>query len=370
MALIDDRGRVFGKINLIDFALIAFVALLVPLGFGAYVLFRTPPPQITGITPNPVTFKSGEQRVRVTGEYLRPFMKASLGQIDARAFLVERSTSAELVFVDLPVGTYDLVLFDSAQEIARRPNALTVVPPPAPPVQIVGRFVGANADSDKLVPGSKLGDRERASVEIVSVAPPQKGERHATLRTPCDSAATSCVVAGSTVEAGKPIALRMPGSDDTYTFVVDEARVDSIWAEVQVRVFGIAEVLDLLKPGDIDRHSEPDTPNPAGVTRGIVVASLDKPQPAQGILALNFSQSLPDLGAFQANTSAAAHLPLFSRTAVFRVPVRSTPAGWRYRDEPVRTGSGLTLETTRYLVRALILRVTTPDSAPPDRHDR
>lgn len=370
MALIDDRGRVFGRINLIDFALLAFVALLLPLAYGAYVLFRLPPPQITGITPNPVTFKSGEQRVRVTGEYLRPFMKASLGQIDARAFLVERATSAELVFVDLPVGTYDLALFDAAQEIARMPNALTVVPPPAPPVQIVGRFVGANAGSDKVTPGSKLGDRERPSVEVISVGPPQNGERHATLRTPCDSSATSCVVAGSPVEAGKSIALRMPGGEDTYTFAVDDTRIDSVWADVQARVFGLAEVLDLLKPGDIDRHSEPKTPNPAGFTRGAVVASLDKPQPTQGVLSLNFSQTLTDLGAFQGNTSAAAQMPLHARTALLRVPLEHTPTGWHYRQELIRPGSALTLETAQYLVRALILRVTIPDPTLPDRNLR
>lgn len=370
MPLIDNRGRLFGKINLIDFAVLAFIALLLPLGYGAYVLFRTPPPRISGITPNPVTFKAGEQRVRVTGEFLRPFMKASLGQTDARAFLVERSTSAELVFVDLPVGTYDLALFDSAQEVARLPNALTIVPPPAPPVQLVGRFVGANAGSDKLAPGSKLGDRERASVEVIAAGPLQNGERHATLRTPCDSSAKSCVVAGSAADAGKSIALRMPGAEDSFTFAIDDMRVDSVWVDVQARVFGLAEVLDLLKPGDVDRHSEPETPNPAGFTRGAVVISLEKPQPTQGTVSFNFSQALSDLGAFQANVAAAGHLPLQARAALLRVPVQDTPAGWRYRAELVRPGGALTLETTQYLVRALILRVTAPDATPSDRNDR
>jgi hypothetical protein len=362
MALIDERGRVFGKINVIDFALLAFIALLLPLGYGAYVLFRTPPPRITGITPNPVTFKPGEQRVRVTGEYLRPFMKASLGQADARAFLVERSTSAELVFVDLPVGTYDLALFDAAAEVARMPKALTIVPPPAPPVQIAGRFAGANAGSDRLTAGARLGDRD--SVQVISAGPLQNGERVAVLRVPCDSSAASCVVAGTTVKAGQSLALRIPGGGDTYTFAIDDVRIDSVWADVQVRVYGIAEVLDLLKPGDVDRHTEPDTPNPAGVMRGAVVASLEKMQPAQGHLSLNFSQGLADLGVFQGNASGSAQLPLHARGAVLRVPVRRTPAGWRYRDDIVRVGGAVTFETPEYLVRALVLRVTTADTQP------
>ena len=179
MALIHDRGRVFGRINLIDFALLAFVVVLLPLGYGSYLLFRTPPPQIHAVTPNPVTFKRGEQRVRVTGEYLRPFMKATLGQYDARAFLVEHATSAELLFVDLPIGTYDLALFDAAREVARMPHALTVVPPPAPPVQIVGAFVGANAADAALTAGARFGD-EKSGVEIITAGSLQNGERQAT----------------------------------------------------------------------------------------------------------------------------------------------------------------------------------------------
>jgi hypothetical protein len=367
MALIDERGRVFGRINLIDFALLAFVVVLLPLGYGAYLVFRAPPPQIRAVTPNPVTFKRGEQRVRVTGEYLRPFMKATLGQYDARAFLVEHATSAELIFVDLPVGTYDLALFDAAQEVARMPHALTVVPPPAPPVQVVGAFVGANAADAALTGGARFGD-EKSGVEIITAGSLQSGERQATLRTACDSAAPSCTVDGKPIEVGKPIVLRNGARE--YTFRVDDTRVDGVWADVEIRVFGIAEVLELLKPGDVDRHSEPDTANPAGVTRGAVVVALDKAQPTQGALTLNFSQALPDLGAFAGNTSAAGYVPLSARHATVRVPLQRTAAGWRYRDEFIRPGSALTLETPGYLVRGLILRVTMPTDASSERHDR
>ena len=40
--------------NLIDLALLVFALLLVPLGYGAYLLFRTPAPQLLGVTPNPL----------------------------------------------------------------------------------------------------------------------------------------------------------------------------------------------------------------------------------------------------------------------------------------------------------------------------
>jgi len=366
MAVIDERGRLFGKINLIDFALILFVAILIPLSYGAYLLFRTPPPRLIAVSPNPLIYKKGEQRVRVTGENLRPFMRATVGKMDARAFLVERRDVAEVVFDDMPVGTYDIALFDFTEEVTRLVNGLTIAPPPSPPVQIVGRFVGANAANASLQSGSKLGDR--ASIEIVAVDPPVNGERRATLRASCDRFGP-CTIGGTSIAIGKPAGLRAPSVTDAVDFVADEIRADGVWADVHVQLFGIAEVLDLMKTGDIDRFREPEAANASDVVRGAVVRSLGTAQPTQGALALNFSQSLPDLGAFGANTSAAGYLPLKTRTAVLRAPLQRTQGGWRYRDAIIRPGDAVTFETSDYLVRGLILRVVPVDPASHDRSE-
>ena len=53
MAILDERGRLFGKINLIDLALILLVVVTIPLGYAAYLLFRTPPPRITSFPSLP-----------------------------------------------------------------------------------------------------------------------------------------------------------------------------------------------------------------------------------------------------------------------------------------------------------------------------
>ena len=58
--------------------------------------------------------------------------------------------------------------------------------------------------------------------------------------------------------------------------------------------------------------------------------------------------------------------PVYQQTRFYQ----RTAAGWRYRDEFIRPGSALTLETADYLVRALILRVTIPTEASAERHDR
>jgi hypothetical protein len=51
MTLVDNRGRILGRYNLIDLALVCVVLGLIPLGYGAYLLFRTPLPSLTAVEP-------------------------------------------------------------------------------------------------------------------------------------------------------------------------------------------------------------------------------------------------------------------------------------------------------------------------------
>src|SRR5580765_4667136 len=113
MRVIDTRGRVFGTINLIDLGVLLFVAVLIPLAYGAYVLFHTPPPRVTGVTPNSVPYVKGvEQRVQVRGDHLRPFLRAKVGGFDAAAYSLQTPQTAEIRFVDVPPGVHDIVLYD------------------------------------------------------------------------------------------------------------------------------------------------------------------------------------------------------------------------------------------------------------------
>ena len=71
MTVIDERGRVFGRINLIDAAAALFVFVLIPVAYGAYLLFRTPPAKLTSVAPNSVYY-GPNQRVQIQGVNLRP----------------------------------------------------------------------------------------------------------------------------------------------------------------------------------------------------------------------------------------------------------------------------------------------------------
>ena len=131
MPVIDGRGRLFGKLNLID-AIVMVVAMgLIPLSYGAFMLFREQPPIITSIQPMQVT-QGQPNTLLLTGEGFRPFLVARLGDFESSGFLVESPTIAEVRMPDIPAGNYDFVLYDQARELVRMPGAITVVPLSAP----------------------------------------------------------------------------------------------------------------------------------------------------------------------------------------------------------------------------------------------
>lgn len=86
MPFIDERGRLFGKINLIDAGVGVLILLLIPLGYAGYRLFRTPIPTITAVTPARLQ-RGDDVRVRVEGEDLRPYLKVKVGTKTATFFL-------------------------------------------------------------------------------------------------------------------------------------------------------------------------------------------------------------------------------------------------------------------------------------------
>ena len=157
MTLVDDRGRVFGRFNPVDVFVFALVVVMIPVAYGAYALFRTPPAKLGGIEPKQFTM-GPNLRVRVTGTNLRPFMRVSFGTVQGRTFMIGSTATADVDLPDLEPGTYDVVLYDYAQEVDRLPKTLTILPRVAAPtatLSVGGRFVGLNqAQVDALRPGA------------------------------------------------------------------------------------------------------------------------------------------------------------------------------------------------------------------------
>lgn len=139
MPLFDDQGRLFGRINLIDAALVLLAVVLVPLAYGSWRLLNGPEPHIESVGPATVVAGREDQVVTVRGNALRPFLRADVGSQPA-AFLFRTTEDAQVRLPVLEPGNYDIVFFDTYKEIGRFRNAVAVKPPPPPPGSIAPEF--------------------------------------------------------------------------------------------------------------------------------------------------------------------------------------------------------------------------------------
>jgi hypothetical protein len=158
MAVVDERGRIGGKVNLID-AVIAVVILgLIPVSIGAYLLFRAPMPKLLSVTPSSL-YQGQNLHVTITGENLRPYLRVTFNGMQGQSFLIGNTTYALVDLPDLKAGTYDVGLWDFRQQMDMLPKALTILPFAATPtmeMDVKGTFKGLPTDRLNEI---KVGDR-------------------------------------------------------------------------------------------------------------------------------------------------------------------------------------------------------------------
>jgi hypothetical protein len=175
--LLDDRGRVGGRFNVVDAIAAILLVILIPIAYGAYLLFRTPTPTLVSIVPA-MLFEGSKQRVEIDGANLRPFMRVSFDTTPARSFLLGSTKYALVDLPELKPGAYDVVLYDYMQEVARLPKALTIAPIATDvELEVVGAF---KSPSDRLAANLKVGDRfppgANAIAEVIAVGAPTSGD--------------------------------------------------------------------------------------------------------------------------------------------------------------------------------------------------
>src|SRR5262249_47300634 len=89
-------------------------------------------------------------------------------------------TAGEISLPDLEPGTYDIVLFDEAEVVARMKEAVTIVAPAPPPsinVQLAGTFTNlAEPAARSLKAGARIAARG-TTLEVMSAGPPQDAVR-------------------------------------------------------------------------------------------------------------------------------------------------------------------------------------------------
>ena len=204
MTVIDENGRIFGKVNLIDLLVVSTLVGLIPLIYGAFLLFRTPDPQLQSVTPSQLVLEE-TRSIRIIGANLRTNLRVRIGTANTEAFLVESQTAAEVRLPDdLLPGTYDVVLLDQEIELDRLPDALSIEALQQPNIDslVPNRVLTGEPDTLQIT-----GKNLRLDLEIRFLAQETKGY-----------VARSAVLVASPTEAEVKLSDNMPA--DTYDILL------------------------------------------------------------------------------------------------------------------------------------------------------
>jgi Domain of unknown function (DUF4330) len=363
MSIVDDRGRLLGRVNVLDAVAAILLFVLIPVAYGAYLLFRTPAAKVTGVFP-PKVYQGRNLRVQVTGTNLRPFMRVAFNTIQGRTFMIGSTTFAEVDLPDLEPGVYDVTLYDYAQEVDRLPKALTVLPlSPVPTVdlQVSGSFKFiTSAAASKITPGLKLVSGGVQTAEVLSVGTlgpaslrlragdvllplPLEGqvELPAVVRVRCfiESApdgALRCMVPGP--QHAAPVAphvnITLPGPEGWVSYQIASIAANStpVFARARVRFSATAEAVRRMKVGDVDNSQKA-----YDASHGATLTAL--PTPAGGSGGPSGTQPFE---------------------VTLRIPVEWDAGGWTYKELPLKIGKPLSFETVEYAFEGVITDVTLP----------
>jgi hypothetical protein len=377
---IDTEGRLFGRVNLVDAAIGAFVVLLIPLAYGAVLLFRPAAPRIISVEPAPLTFTEDRAalgselagKVKIRGEALRPVLRAEIGGQDALAYIFEDPATADVLFGNLPSGQHDLVLFDGVTEVARAPKAITIPEKPRAALARV-RVVGTLLDlTDTAVREPKVGAKYPSDtdvrMEIVALGEPEpartlvnsasevgiagRWQRSVVLQVGCQmpvSRPRECVADGVIVTPG--YVLPISGTAGRLRLFMELVLPDgdAHGVVLRARFMAYPGLIDLLKVGDRDR------PHWAIDGRGAVIAELRGRRSMSGEVAVGLLQE-----GFAPTAEVKATDQVAAVDATLRLGLDQSRTGWRYRSDLLRVGGPITFTTPTYTVRGVILSMTIP----------
>jgi hypothetical protein len=147
MTVMDNRGRIFGRLNLIDLSALVLLLAALPLAYGASLLFQPPRPTIREVGQVDIT--NAERRIvaggsllsaklKIKGTGFNPMLRAYIDDSPALAFVYETPNSADVLVGPLSPGAHDLILMDGVQPVARSNGAVKIEAPSARVVRAVG----------------------------------------------------------------------------------------------------------------------------------------------------------------------------------------------------------------------------------------
>jgi hypothetical protein len=354
MSLVDDRGRILGRFNPVDVFVFVLVVVMIPVAYGAYALFRTPPAKLSSIEPKQFT-QGPNLRVRIKGTNLRPFMRVSFNTVQGRTFMIGSTETADIELPDLEPGTYDIVLFDYAQEVDRLPKALTILPrvsAPTTTVSVGGTFVGVNqAQVDALRAGAKLAQGNHvtgtvlaAGARLPGALQMRTGETAMAVNLPGLFDLPASLEVECSIESNSDGSIRCVEYGPAHAASVIPDAVLSLPFAGNALSFQVSDVNPVGKPVFV--HLRVSTKMTADVARHIRIGDSDS--------------HIPDFpGAWIGRVTSVS-----SADVGLRVPAQQLQNGWRYRNQWLKLGGTIRFETSTAVIEGTITDLA-PDSATP-----
>jgi hypothetical protein len=264
VALIDERGRLVGRWNVIDVAVVMLAGVMFVLVAIGYALFRLPnPPVITSVQPASVAAHV-ESRIQIKGRNFLPYLRVYLGRTGSAdfvkrpgeteaqdaftivngtqvEFLIETPTLAEVKLPPLGPGSYDIHFYDEVKHLAVQEAAFVVVSQQASgggfaTLIVKGAFAGLQAaDAATLHAGAPIVGDEIGWGEVLSVDTPEpdvaqilirdrvipatvvgRVQVPATVRVRCSVVRNECRVGATAVAPGNLLPATVGGRATTF----------------------------------------------------------------------------------------------------------------------------------------------------------
>jgi hypothetical protein len=334
MSVIDRDGRLFGRFNLIDAAVAAFIVLLLPIGYATFLLFRPSRPVIDSVTPAEVTNEERRAsgyglviaKLKVRGSGFNPLLRATIGSSPAMGFVFETPNSADVIVGVVPPGKHDLVLLDGVQEVARARDAVEIHATEGPSIRAYGWLTSLTpAAAATLAPGYASDPNVPGAFRIVAIGParpakarvtigtratdlplPGQMERAVELVVRCDwPSARTCTIGGESLRESPPIAMTLPGGFRFEVEAIDSAEA----ATPAVATLRLERAVPGVKAGDRDAN---------------------------------------------VSESAAQITAVAGATVTLKLGVHDSRDGWRYRGQLAMPGAPFILRTDTYLLTGTI----------------
>ena len=341
MQVLDDHGRLFGRINIIDAAVLFVACLMIPLAYGAYLLFSTPPARIISIEPAHAS--QGLSQITIRGEHLRPYLRVGIGKQEA-ALLFENAALGILPLPRLDPGSYDVVLYDESQELQRLVGGLVIeapVPPAVPHAELIvsGAFRGLGVRAaGRLVRNLGTATQDHPWGRVlgfqpaeVRMAPLQPGavvmsdgtyQVRAVIRLRCALEGNECRLENVAVKPAAEVPIAVAGQ--TTNFTIDDVHpADARDVQVTLRAAIPPELTAFLS---------------AAGEGGERFPAWDALRPS--LVSFTLQRRVPDgrdVG-----------------IAVVRVPAVRTATGWLYRERVLRVSEEFSFEGPQYQLRGVI----------------